>query len=370
MTLLTFIIIVLSFISLITAAHFVVKGASKIASHFGMSSLTIGLTIVAFGTSAPEIAINLTSLSSDHFDLAFGNILGSNIFNILFILGITAVITPLKISMKLIRIDVPIMILASMLVWLFAQDYTISRTNGVMLIGLLAMYILFSLYLTKKESRRITQSLENAVSPQMTDIHLGRAIIYFLIGSIAIAISSHFLVLHSLSLARELGLSELIIGLTILSYGSGAPEIAVSVMAAKGKEYDIAVGNIIGSCIFNILLVLGLSSIIYPYSHLSIGSVNFDIPIMIGAAIVCLPLFLTQHKMERWEGALLLFYFVAYLTYIILHSQGHDSAKPYGLMMVSFVLPMTATGLIITLVDHFKTITSLISPTQKRKAPL
>lgn len=330
---------------LILGGEILIKSSTNLASRLGMKPIVIGLTIIAMGTSAPEIIINLSSISEGHSSLALGNILGSNIFNILFILGISALITPLIINQKLIKIDIPILIILTITVWIFSLDLNLSFNEGIILFILLILFIIFSIKFSKKESPEVIKEYENEFSTPRKSLLL--TIIYFCMGLTLLLLGSHYLVNGSVSLARSWGISELIIGITILACGSGTPEVVISVMAARKKEYDIAIGNIIGSCIFNILFVLGTSIIIFPNQPIPPEALNFDIPIMILTSIICLPICLSDQKVSRIEGLLLLLYFVSYISFIILNSSGHDAIEPFGKIVGLFFIPITMITLFI-----------------------
>jgi len=302
---------------LIAGAEALVRGASRLAVLFGVSPLVIGLTIVAFGTSSPELAVSFMAAVSGNADISIGNVIGSNIFNILLILGISAVITPLAVSRKLIRFDVPIMIGVSILLFIFGLDGRIGRIEGIILFAGIVSYTVFSIY----ESRSLTKKIVNqALHPEMKATPqmylLDSALI--LIGLFFLIIGSRWLVDGAVVIAKALGVSELIIGLTIVAAGTSLPEVATSIVATIRGERDIAVGNVVGSNLFNILAVLGLSSMATPKGiYVSPAALHLDIPIMIAAAAICLPIFYTHNMISRREGIFLLGSYGVYLFYLI-----------------------------------------------------
>ncbi len=344
-------------IFLITGAEMLVRGASKIASVLGISPLIVGLTVVAFGTSAPELAVSIGGAISGQADVALGNVIGSNIFNVLFILGLSAIIVPLSVSQQIIRFDVPLMITVSVAVFLLSLDQTISHFDGLLLVSGLILYtvilVVLSLriYARKKESGQKLQ--ENESSQVQANWLLN---IFFVAAGLALLVlGSRWFVNSAVSFASYLGVSELIIGLTIVAAGTSMPEVVTSVIAAIRGERDIAVGNVVGSNIFNILGVLGISSIVAPSGILVSGPIlGFDIPLMIAVAIACLPIFFTRGAISRWEGAIFLSYYVAYTLYLILSATEHNLLPIYNTVMLYFVTPITLITIIVIVFQEFK----------------
>jgi len=279
-------------IMLIGGAELLVRGASKIAASVGISSLVIGLTVVAFGTSAPELVVSLTSAFEGKANIALGNVLGSNIFNVLFILGLSAIITPLVVARQLIRLDVPVMIFVSLLVLLFSWDGTLEWWEGLILVLIGVSYIIWMIRQSRKEEKSVLATAENESEiPQKSNMLL--QLVLILIGLGLLIFGSRFLVESAVFFATQMGVSDLIIGLTIIAAGTSLPEVATSILASIRGERDIAVGNVVGSNIFNMLFILGITTsvsgtgIAVPDSAL-----QFDIPIMIAVAVACLPIFL------------------------------------------------------------------------------
>jgi len=344
--------------ALILGAELLVRGASKLALSFGISPLVVGLTVVAYGTSSPEMAVSVQSALSGQVDLALGNVVGSNIFNVLFILGVSALIVPLIVAQQLVRQEVPIMIGVSLLLLLLALDGGLSRLDGALLFGLLVAYTGFVIVQSRKENKAVEQEYaqEFGASGKPTwDSHWAAQIGLIAAGLVLLVLGSNWLVEAAITFAKYLGVSELVIGLTIVAAGTSLPEVATSILAAIRGERDIAVGNVVGSNTFNILGVLGVSGLVAP-AALSVppSMLAFDIPVMIAVALACLPIFFTGNLIARWEGALFLGFYLAYTAYLILAAQSHDALGTYGLVMSSVVLPLTALTLAVVAVREWR----------------
>jgi cation:H+ antiporter len=345
---------ILGLVALIVGAELLVRGASRLALSFGISPLVVGLTVVAFGTSSPELAVSVQSTWSGQVDIALGNVVGSNIFNVLFILGFSALITPLLVHQQLIRQEVPVMLGVSLLLWVLSVDGGIGRWEGGLLAGLMLAYTV----LVIRQSRRETQSVQAEVEAEYQeafdgphkgwDAHWGVQVLLFLVGLAMLVLGANWLVEAAVGFARELGVSELVIGLTIVAAGTSLPEVATSILAAVRGERDIAVGNVVGSNIFNILGVLGVSALVAPSALVvAPAMLAFDLPVMMAVALACLPIFFTGHLIARWEGALFLAFYLAYTLYLIMDASGHDALEGYGIAMGYFVLPLTAVTLAV-----------------------
>ncbi|MFQ3615741.1 MAG: calcium/sodium antiporter [Cyanobacteriota bacterium] len=343
-------------ILLVVGAEVLVRGASKLAAIAGISPLVIGLTIVAYGTSSPEMAVSILSSYSGQADIAVGNVVGSNIFNVLLILGLSALVAPLVVAQQLVRLDVPIMIGVSFLMLLFGLDGRIGRSDGVILfLGAIA-YTLFLIYQSRKEQNLdVQQEYEQYGSAQRSDrptILTWLINLAYIVGGLGLLVlGSRWLVDSSIIIARAIGVSELVIGLTIVAAGTSLPELATSVIASFKGERDIAVGNVVGSNIFNILAVLGLSAAVSPAGlTVSEAVLRFDGLVMLAVAIACLPIFFTGNLITRWEGAVFVGYYTAYTLYLILRSTQHAILPLFSQTMFWFVLPITVlTIAIVTL---------------------
>ena len=353
MTIAILIKLVAGLVLLVIGADLLVWGASRIAIQFGLSSLVVGLTIVAFGTSSPELAVALYSSFSDKADIAVGNVVGSNIFNILLILGISALIAPMTVARQLLRLDVPIMIGTSILTFVFGLDGTISRVDGIILfLGA----VIYTTFLMRQSSRQ--NSLEDSEDDSDEDLPSKHEnsrgwfldIGAIVVGTVMLVVGSNLLVRGAIAIAKVLGISELVIGLTIVATGTSLPELASSVMASIRGKRDISVGNVVGSNIFNLLVVLGLTAAISPTGiQISPAALYFDMPLMIAVAIACLPIFLTGRKISRWEGMFFLSYYAAYTTYLILNATNNPHLSAFNKVMVVLVIPVSVIMLIVSI---------------------
>ena len=347
MTLTTILLFVFGGAFLIAGAELLVRGASRLAIAAGISPLVVGLTVVAFGTSAPELAVTVGAAAAGEADVALGNVVGSNIFNVLFILGISALITPLVVDQQLVRLDVPLMIGASVLALVLALDGAISRLDGMLLIGLILAYTLFLIWQSRRESASRAEH-DGAAEPRHGEP--SRLLNVGLIGAglVLLVLGAGWLVDAAVTTATALGVSELVIGLTIVAAGTSLPEVATSILAAMRGQRDIAVGNVVGSNLFNLLAVLGFGSVLAPSGiPVAPGVLAFDMPIMIGVAVAALPIFFTGYAIERWEGGVFLGCYVAYTVYLILDAADHAALDEYGAAMGYFVLPLTALTLAV-----------------------
>jgi cation:H+ antiporter len=336
--------IVVGLAILIGGGELVVRGASGLASSLGLSPMVIGLTVVAFGTSAPELAVALGATVGGSPDVAVGNVVGSNIYNILLILGIAALIRPLAVSHRLVRFDVPLVIAVSVLLWILVLDGTLAVLEGMLLVALLAGYLVYSLRVGRQPPARPSpgEGREIASSGAAT-VSRARAAAVFLAGLIVLVIGAQLVVSGASAVARSFGVPELVVGLTIIAIGTSLPELVTSAVAAFRGERDLAIGNVMGSNLFNILGILGLTAIITGDGLAVAERVRaFDIPVMTLVALACLPLLFTGHQVRRWEGALFVTYAVVYTTYLVLDASGHPLVERLGQAVVVFVLPLTA----------------------------
>jgi len=339
---------------LVLGAESLVRGASKIASALGVPPLLVGLTVVAYGTSTPELAVSLQASLAGQADLALGNVVGSNIFNVLFILGLSAMIAPLLVSRQLVWIDVPLMVGTSVLMLLMALDGRISRLDGGVLVALIVLYTLFIVRQARREraASREAAAAEGREDPALPPGSAARSwavnLAYVAAGLGLLVLGARWFVESSMAIARMMGVSELVIGLTIVAAGTSMPEVATSIIATIRGERDIAVGNVVGSNIYNILAVLGFAALLSPGGvAVAPAALDFDIPVMLAVAVACLPIFFTGHLIARWEGWLFFGYYVAYTLFLVLSSQQHDSLPAFSWAMGVFVVPLTAITLII-----------------------
>ncbi len=349
----TLVLFIIGFVLLTVGADVLVRGASELAENLGISPLIVGLTVVAFGTSAPELAVNIQSAWANQPDIAIGNVVGSNILNILLVLGVAAVIAPLGVHKRLIQLEVPMMIGVSILLLLLVLDGTLNRWEGLLLSCGIVFYIIFSI----KTAREIdAPSDENEKKDGKSGpLHLITQLIFIIVGLGLLVLGSDWLVNGAVVIAKYFGVSELIIGLTIISIGTSLPELATVIIGSLRGEQDLVVGNIVGSNLFNILLVLGFTSLIAP-GGLAVphAAIVFDMPVMIAAAVACFPIFFTDYLIERWEGALFLTYYAIYATYLFLNATQHSMLGAFSTVMLWFVIPLTVVTLIAFAWQDFK----------------
>lgn len=346
---------VLGLAGLIGGAHLLVKGASDLAIMLGISPLVVGLTIVALGTSSPEIAISIGAALSGNTEIAIGNVVGSNIFNVLFILGLSAVIAPLVVQIQLIRQEVPLMIGFSVLCIILALDGKLGLYDGLILVTLLLAYTTFLVIQSRRQMAAAQSDVGDGELASTLDPpalarkqpHWSKSILLVAVGLVLLVVGSEWLVESATSLARAFGVSDVIIGLTIVAAGTSMPEVATSIIATLKGERDIAVGNVVGSNIFNILACLGIASVVAP-DGLAIprAILAFDFWVMLAVALICLPIFFSGRKIARWEGFLLLGYYLAYTVYLILIAQEHHALPLYSMSMLLFVLPLSVIALL------------------------
>lgn len=350
----TLLTLVVGLVLLVVGAEFLVKGASNVAAILQIPPLIIGLTIVAYGTSAPEMSVSIMSSFSGQGDIAIGNVIGSNICNILLVLGVSSLVAPLIVSKQVIRSDVPIMIGVSLLLLMFSWDGQLSRVDSIILFVGGLLYTLSLIYQSNKqgaEEDEFTEeySFSGTVSPGLW----AKNIVLIIGGSGLLIFGSRWLVNSAVTIAQALGVSELLIGLTIVAIGTSLPELATSVIASFRGERDIAVGNVLGSNIFNVLAVLGVGGAVSPDGiAISDAIIQFNAPVAIAVAFACLPIFYSGKRIERWEGLLFLFYYLAYNGYLILDAINHESLPVYSTIMLFFVLPLTAITLITVTIQE------------------
>ena len=345
-------IFIAGLICLVVGAELLVRGASRLALSLGISPLVVGLTIVAFGTSAPEIAVSVSAALEGRTDIAIGNVVGSNIFNVLFILGLSALITPLVVNAQIIRQEVPIMIGASLLLLAFGLDGRIGMMDAIILFALLVVYTVFLVVQSRRETRATQDEYEAEIeSKSQWDAHWAAQLGLIAVGLVFLVLGSNWLVEAATSFAKAMGVSDLVIALTIVSAGTSMPEVATSIMAAVRKQRDIAVGNVIGSNTFNILGCLGLSGLVAPGGlGMAPALMAFDIWVMLAVALACLPVFMTGREIARWEGAVFLGYYAAYTAYLILAAQAHAALATFSTTMMGFVVPLTVVTLVVVLI--------------------
>ena len=309
------VLLVIGLLLLVKGADFLVDGASALAKKYKISDLAIGLTIVAFGTSMPELVVNVIASIQNHQDIVLGNVIGSNNFNIFLILGIAGLISPLIVQSSTIWKEIPISFGAVLLLYIFANDFfsidsqIISRIDGIILLVLFGLFLYYVYKQLKTDNSELELTHKNFSNQKIT--------LYIIIGLTGLTFGGRFVVINAVEIAKMLGVSEKIIGITILAAGTSLPELATSVMAAIKRNNDIAVGNIIGSNIFNIFLILSVSSLINPIKFNVVF--NTDLYILAGGTIFLFIAMFTgkKKKLDRWEAALLLLSYSIYTVYLI-----------------------------------------------------
>ncbi len=330
---------------LIVGGEALVRAASSLALKAGVTPLVIGLVVVSAATSAPEFAVTLDAVIGGEPGLAVGNVVGSNIVNVLFILGLSAVFLPLLIQKQIVRFDIPVMVALSFLVLLVSLDRSISRFEGALLFA----GVIFHFIVSIRVGRKATASNDETEKDQSSSAPLKTWIaIPLLVGAIALlAFGARLLVSGATNIATGLGVSGLIVGLTVVAVGTSLPELVTSLIAIRRGERDMAVGNIVGSNIFNIGFVLGLPAILVSGGiPIPSAAISVDIPIMIAAAVALLPITFTGFAIARWEGGLFVLVYIAYIVFLVFDATGHDAATGFSNIMLWFVLPLIAATLI------------------------
>lgn len=303
--------IILGIILVLRGADNLTDGSVSIARRLRISELVIGLTIVAFGTSMPELCVSIVSATNGTTAMAIGNVVGSNIFNVLLIVGVCAVIHPMSVSLDIIRRDMPFAFIATLLLIFFLKDGMMSRAEALIMLAGFTGYVAYTLSVARKATPRKSEPQDQA-EPKDSKLKIAWKI---LVGLAELVIGSNVFVGHATSLATSLGVSDAVIGITILGAGTSLPELATSAVAAIKGRTSMALGNVIGSCLFNILMILGVSAIIVPLSPDGITMVDLA---TLFASIVMLWFFsFTKQTMARWEGAVLSLCFIAYMSFLI-----------------------------------------------------
>jgi len=343
--------------ALVIGADVLVRGASKLALSFGISPLVVGLTIVALGTSAPEMAVSTGAVLNGQTDIAVGNVVGSNIFNVLVVLGLSALITPLVVHLQIIRQELPIMMGAAVLLLVMGWDGNIAWYEAALFLVLTVLYTVFLIVQSRQETAAAAAAAGydaeiQPAAPGAWDAKLPVQIGLIVAGFALLVLGSEGLVSSAVFFARSLGVSDVVIALTIVAAGTSMPEVATSVMAALKGERDIAVGNVVGSCIFNVLGCIGLSGLAAGATGLVLAPsvMAVDIWVMLAVTLACLPIFLSGREIARWEGGVFLAYYVAYVTYLILDSQQHGALPLMSQVMMGFVVPLTVVALVASLI--------------------
>ncbi|MEM8864031.1 MAG: calcium/sodium antiporter [Planctomycetota bacterium] len=332
------------FIALIGGGELLVRGATSLALAARVSPLVIGLTVVAFGTSAPELGVSIQSCATGATELAIGNAVGSNISNVLLVLGASAIAAPLAVHSRLFKLDIPVMVATAAVLWLMGADGQLSRMEGVVLVAAMIAYFFWTVRTGRKEQKQLESELgvlPNTASTKPTDLAIAAAQV--LIGLALLVGGANYLVEGCVQLAAYFGVSELVIGLTVTAIGTSLPELVTSFMAALRGQRDLAVGNVVGSNILNIVCVLGISAVVAPNSiGVTPDAKLFHMPVMLAVSVCCLPVFLTGSEIARWEGFAMLGYYIAYLAYVSYSASTTPVAVPTVTTTILFVLPLIA----------------------------
>lgn len=335
---------IIGLILLIIGAKLLVYGASSIGALLRLSPLIIGLTIIAFGTSSPEIAVCALAAARGEGDIVVGNIAGSNIFNLLFVLGFVSLATPVVVRKRLIYWDVPIMIFAALLFWAFSSFGVINRPEGFLLFFGFICYTFFA-FRTLKE--------EEILKPKPVKGRLWLHILWVVVGLLLLSFGSDWLIRGVEKIASHWKVSSLFLSLTLVAVGTSLPEIATTIVCLLKKEGEMALGTLVGSNIFNVFAVGGVASIVKPIA-ISSQALHFDIPVMFATGVAALPIAITGHKISRWEGVLFLIYYAFYVTYISLAAIKAPILPLFQTAFFGFILPFTVITLIITLWRHYR----------------
>lgn len=349
--------IVAGLVLLILGGELLVRGASALARRVGISSLVVGLTVVSAATSAPELAVTIGAVLRDEPGLAVGNVVGSNIVNVLLILGLSALVIPLIVRQRLVRFDLPLMVALSVGLLLVSLDGRISAVEGLILFCAVVAHVVLTVVISRREAKSPVHGAGSSSGASVPDAagegeepspaSTGRSLLLVALGVVLLVGGATLLVEGAVSIATTLGVSSLVVGLTVVAVGTSLPELATSIIAVRRGERDLAVGNVVGSNIFNIGVVLGLPALVASGGiPVSSDAVAFDIPVMLTAALALLPVTFTGFAVARWEGALFVALYLAYTGYVVLAATAHDALEGFTAVMVWFVLPLVAVTLI------------------------
>jgi len=329
----------------VVGAQLSVRAAVRLAASLKVRPLIIGLTVVALGSSAPQMAVSLQAALSSSADIAVGSVVGSNIFNVLVTLGLSALIIPLRVARQLVRVDIPLMIGASLLVFMLSYNGELSALDGSILLVALLVYL--SILLRRSAHANRHAPLHKSADAQRVRAPWLSSLLVMTCGLVLLVLGGRLLVDAAVVIARDLGLSERVIGLTVIAVSTSLPALTISLIAAIRGERDIAVGNVIGSNLFNLLGVLGLTALIAPGPlSVSPNALDFDLPVMVAVAALCLPVFYSGYRVTRAEGLLLLVLYLAYGLHIVSFTTGMPLADSLEKLMIRFVLPLLAAFLV------------------------
>ncbi|ANS78852.1 Inner membrane protein YrbG, predicted calcium/sodium:proton antiporter [Serinicoccus hydrothermalis] len=336
-------------ILLVGGGELLVRGASNLAARIGISPLVVGLTVVSVATSAPELAVTVGAVLDGQPDLAVGNVVGSNIANVLLILGVAALVLPLVVREQLVKVDVPVMVGLSVALLLVALDGQISTAEGCLLLAAMIAHTVVTVVVSRRAHRKELRKRRAPAPREGEPMRTPLALLLLVVGVVLLVSGANLLVAGAVNIAEALGISGLVVGLTVVAVGTSLPELAASVIAAARGQRDLAVGNVVGSCIANIGLVLGLPAIIssggLPVPHPAIA---LDIPFMIATSVALVPVVFTGFTVARWEGGMFVLLYAAYTTFVVLNATRHEALQGFELVMVLFVLPLVGITLLVT----------------------
>ena len=308
------VLLLIGFVFLVKGADAFVEGSSSIAKHFHVPSLIIGMTIVAMGTSLPETAVSVTASIAGSNALAVSNAVGSNIFNLMVVIGVCAVLTPVAVQKSSLKIDIPFSIVCALLLLVLGHDrMMLTRVNGLILIVLFAFFILYMIR-SAQHSMNNEDSEFAAEAADMKVMSVPKSLIFIVIGIAGITLGSDWVVDGAKTIASAFGISENLIGLTIVAFGTSLPELMTSIVAARKNEVDMALGNAVGSNIFNILMVLGIASALSPISFIQENII--DIIILVGFSFIVWLMAWTKHRLDKLEGLAMILLYAGYVVYI------------------------------------------------------
>jgi cation:H+ antiporter len=353
-------LILIGLIGLVVGGELLVRGASGLAIAARISPLVIGITVVSFGTSAPELAVTVQASLADAPALAVGNVIGSNIANILLILGAAALVAPLRVKSRIIKVDLPLVLACSVALWLLSLDGRVGQLDGLVMVLTLGVYLVWTLMQGKADPADVQAEFTQAggAGAEGEGSGAGRLLRQALLvaaGLVLLVLAAQAMVAGAGDIARLFGVSELIIGLTVVAIGTSLPELVASVLASRRGEGDIAVGNAVGSNLFNILAVLGIGALIAPGGipvHPDV--LTLDLPIMIATLLFCIPLFFTGCRITRLEGGVMVGYFVAYTAYLAMGATDADFTRSFEVAMIGFVMPITVLAIGFSVVQTIK----------------
>lgn len=346
--------IVLGLLLLVGGGELLVRGASALAVRSGLTPLVVGLTVVSVATSAPELAVSTGAALRGETDLALGNVVGSNIANVLLILGVSALILPLTARRRIVRVDVPVMLALGVLTLLLSLDGAIGVVDGVLLLAIFLGHLVASVWIARRDPGdeldppSVTDDGEGAARPDDSVLPTWAAVLLVLGGVVLLVVGAGQLVSGATAVATALGVSGLVVGLTVVAIGTSLPELAASAIAALRGERDLALGNVVGSCIANLGLVLGLPALLARGLDVPSAVLALDLPVMLATALVLLPVSFTGFVVARWEGGLFVALYGAYVGYVVLQATSHDALSGFSTVMTLFVLPFVVLALATT----------------------